>query len=111
MSSNLILGLILLLLVIISVKQRIFLQRYREKNWEVIGESKSSPLSKALVNLIGVAGGIYLSLVLLCTFLELELPMRVRLGRYSMEPLATISIALAIVQPYFQKVVMTWRKI
>ncbi|OPX86237.1 MAG: hypothetical protein A4E53_03147 [Pelotomaculum sp. PtaB.Bin104] len=111
MSSNLILGLIVLLLVLLSVKERIFLCRYREKNWEAIGESKSSPFSQALVNLIGVAGGIYLSLVLLCTFLELDLPMRVNLGRYSLEPLATISIILAIAQPYFQKVVMAWRRI
>lgn len=111
MPSNLIIWLIVLLLVMLSLKERVFLQRYREKNWEVIGESKSSPLSKALGNLIGVAGGIYLSLVLLCTFLELQVPIRVQMWQFSVEPLATISFFLAVAQPYLQKVVMAWRKI
>jgi len=111
MPSELIVGLIVLLLVIFSVKERIYQYRYREKDWATIGESKASPLSQALANLIGVAGGIYLSLVLLCTFIELQLPERVHLGQFSLEPLATISIILALAQPYLQRVIQAWRKV
>jgi len=111
MSSEFILGLIVLLLVILSLRERIYQYRYREKDWGVIGESKTSPLSQALANLIGVAGGIYLSLVLLCTFVELEIPSRVHLGQFSLEPLATISIVLALAQPYLQRVIQAWRRI
>lgn len=88
------------LLVILSVRERVKLQKFRDKNWDVIGESKSSPLSRALANLIGTAGGIYLSVVLLVTFLELKVPERVNVMNLSMEPLAAISIVLALIQPF-----------
>ncbi|MCG9967754.1 hypothetical protein L9W92_06765 [Pelotomaculum terephthalicicum JT] len=111
MLNGLLFGTVVLLLVVFSVRERVKQQRYREKDWGVIGESKSSPLSKALTNLIGVAGGIYLSLVLICTFVELQLPARVHLGHYSLEPLAAISIIMALAQPYILKVIQAWRKI
>jgi hypothetical protein len=72
----------------------------RDKNWDAIGEAKSSPLSQAIVNLVGTAGGIYLSLVLVQTFLEFDVPRYVHVGGFALEPLATISIALAIAQPF-----------
>ena len=72
----------------------------RDKNWDAIGEAKTSPLSQAIVNLVGTAGGIYLSLVLLQTFLEVQTPRSIALAGMDLEPLATISIALAIVQPF-----------
>ncbi|OPY59094.1 MAG: hypothetical protein A4E55_00463 [Pelotomaculum sp. PtaU1.Bin035] len=111
MSSGIILGLIVLLLVIISLRERVHQHRYREKDWGSIGESKSSPLSQAMANLVGVAGGIYISLVLICTFIELQIPARVHLGQFCLEPLATISIILALAQPYLQRVIQSWRRI
>lgn len=111
MPDGLLWTLVVFLLVVFSVRERMKQHKYREKNWEVIGESKASPVSIALTNLIGVAGGIYLSLVLMCTFLELQLPERVYLGRYGLEPLAALSISMALVQPYLQRIVHAWRKI
>lgn len=110
MPWDLCIGAAVLLLVVCSVRERVRQQRYREKDWSTIGEAKSSPLSQAIANLIGVAGGIYLSLMLLCTFIELELPARVRIGSYAIEPLAIISIMLAIGQPFGQRVLQVWRK-
>jgi len=92
-----------LVLVVFSVRERMRLIRCRDKDWDVIGESKSSPLSRALTNLLGMAGGIYLSMVLLVTFLEANIPEQVNIGTVSLEPLATISILLAIVQPFVLK--------
>jgi len=111
MPSGLLLGMIVLLMIIFSVRERVKQYRYREKDWGSIGESKSSPLSQAIANLVGVAGGIYLSLVLLCNFIELQLPVRVCLGQFSLEPLATISIIVALAQPFLQRVIQAWRKI
>lgn len=111
MIHGLSLGIVVLFMTVLSVRERIKLYSYREKDWGTLGESKSSPLSMALTNLYGVAGGIYLSLVLICTFVELQLPERVHLGQFSLEPLAAISITMALVQPYFQKVFQVWRKI
>ncbi|MEW5952957.1 MAG: hypothetical protein AB1815_04255 [Bacillota bacterium] len=92
--------LVVTLLVVLSVRERMSLLMYREKSWDEIGEWKSSPLSRALTGLVGTAGGIYLSFVLLATFLEIKVPETVQLAGVSLEPMAALSIALAIVQPF-----------
>ncbi len=101
MQFNLLLFVLLVLLaVVLSIRERVRWQTMREKDWDTIGEAKSSPLSRAITGLVGTAGGIYLSLVLLQTFLELAPPQHVHVGDIALEPLATVSIALAIVQPF-----------
>lgn len=111
MSSGWILGMVVLMLVAFSVRERVRQRLYRDKDWTAIGESKSSPLSEALGNLVGVAGGIYLSLVVVTTFVELQLPHRVQMAGLSLEPLATVSILMALLQPFLQKVLIAWRKV
>lgn len=111
MLSGMILIIAILFLVGISVRERVLLYKYREKDWGAIGEGKSSPLSQALANLVGVAGGIYLSLVVIATFMEVQLPERIHLGELSMEPLAAVSILMAVAQPYMQRIISAWRKI
>jgi hypothetical protein len=111
MPGGLIFGLILFLLVVFSVRERIRLRLYREKDWGVIGEGKVSPLSQALANLVGVAGGIYLSLVVLVSFLEVQLPPCLQIGPVSVEPLAVVSFSLALLQPFALRVFWAWRKI
>ncbi|MTI82840.1 MAG: hypothetical protein FH756_02855 [Firmicutes bacterium] len=103
--STLIVMVVALGMVGISIRERVRLINYRDKDWDAIGESKSSPLSSALTNLVGMAGGIYLSMVLLLTFLEANIPESISLGSVSLEPLATVSIILAIVQPFVLNVV------
>lgn len=93
-------GLMVLLLFVVSIRERIKWRTMRDKNWDAIGEAKTSPLSQAIINLVGTAGGIYLSLVLLQTFLEVEMPRSIALAGMDLEPLATISIAMAIIQPF-----------
>jgi len=101
--------LIVLLLVVLSVRERIRLRTMRDKNWETIGEAKVSPLSQAITGMVGTAGGIYLSLVLVQTFLELELPRFIHVSGISLEPMATVSIALAIIQPFATRLLI-WRR-
>lgn len=62
--------------------------------------SKSSPLSKAVSELVGTAGGVYLALGMLASFLGLELPERIGSNTFGLDPLAVISICLALAQPY-----------
>lgn len=111
MLSGIILIIVILLLVSISVRERILLYRYREKDWSAIGEAKSSPLSQALVNLVGVAGGIYLSLILIATFMDVQVPEHIHLGGLSMEPLAAVSILMAVAQPFMLRIISAWKKI
>lgn len=111
MTGKVIIGLVVLLLVVLSVQERVRQLMARQKDWESIGETKSSPLSQALANLIGVAGGIYLSLMIMVAFLEINLPEVVQVGGLSLEPLALISIILALAQPFLQKIVDSWKRI
>ncbi|MCL6634144.1 MAG: hypothetical protein K6T29_00015 [Peptococcaceae bacterium] len=111
MAGGIVIGLVILLLAALSVRERVRLRLLREKDWSTIGEPRASPLSQALANLVGVAGGIYLSLVLAVTFLELQMPERVEVCGYSLEPLAAASILAALVQPYLQRVINAWRRI
>ena len=111
MAGVIIFSLLVLLLVILSLRERVHQGYLREKDWEVIGEAKSSRVSQALTNLIGVAGGIYLALMIFVTFLELQIPERISFGRISLEPLAAISILISLIQPYFLKVVNAWKRL
>jgi len=97
--------LIIILLVVLSIRERVRSMNRRDKEWDVIGEAKSSPTSRALTGLVGTAGGIYLSLVLMQTFLELELPPNVQMGSIALEPLAALSIAIALLQPFAMRFV------
>ncbi len=63
-------------------------------------EPVPSPFSKALIQLVGIAGGIYLALAFLMSFLSVELPERVKALGFSIDPLALLSMLLAVVQPY-----------
>lgn len=91
--------LVVLLLLVFSVRQRVQNMAIRERAWDG-SETKSSPLSEALTGLIGTAGGIYISLVMLFSFMELSLPEKIEVFRVGLEPLAAVSFALAIIQPF-----------
>lgn len=95
---------IILILLILSIKERIGWQYMREKNWDTIGTAKASPLSQAITGTVGTAGGIYLSLIILKTFLELDMPDLVYVGSLAMEPLASLSVTLAIIQPFAMRI-------
>jgi len=111
MAGEIIVGLTILLLVALSVRERMLQHMSREKDWSAIGEAKSSPFSQALANLVGVAGGIYLTLMIMVTFMELQVPERIQVCGFSMEPLAAVSILMALAQPYLHRVINAWRRI
>ncbi len=90
-------GLVLLALLVLgyfAVKERAFWNMRRSI------EPVSSPFSRALVQLVGVAGGIYLALGLFASFVNLELPDRIKAWGFGLDPLAVAAILLALVQPY-----------
>ena len=63
----------------------------------------SSPLAKAVGQLVGIAGGIYLALDLLTTFLSVDIPEQIRTLGFNIDPLAVFSILMALVQPYLTR--------
>ena len=102
MTGSILVAILATLLIFFSVKERLKQNRFR-KEWDVIGENKSSPLSESLAALVGTAGGIYLSMVMLTTFLEIDIPSRVNIHTVSLEPMAALSFLLAIISPYINK--------
>lgn len=94
----------------LSIKERMRFSMWREKSWDSFPENKPSPFSQAVLNLVGLAGGIYLSLVMFLDFLKFQLPERIHLGQVQLEPLAAISVALAIIQPFVSRLFILRRR-
>ena len=93
------LGVMVFALIIFSVKIRLDNKAIKERSWDG-SETRPSPVSEALTGLLGTAGGIYLSLVMMFSFMELKVPGKVNLFSVAIEPLAAISFTLAIIQPF-----------
>ncbi len=65
-------------------------------------EGVSSPMSRAIQATVGYAGGIYMTLVMLASFLQVEVPEKVIITNgFRVEPLAFIAVILALIQPFF----------
>jgi hypothetical protein len=95
------LGIILLVFgVAASVRKRRYRLMWRSK-------STSNQLATALSQLVGTAGGIYLSLELLFSFLKIPEDWWSD-SMFMVEPLAVISLFIAILQPF---VLSGWAKL
>ncbi len=90
------------------------LQRVREKRrtqaQEYPEHAKPSPLSDALQELIAMAGGVYLSLLLLVSFLQISLPEKIALYGMEMETLAFFALVLALMQPFILSILAQAKK-
>lgn len=62
-------------------------------------QAVNSPLAEAMQQLVGIAGGIYLSLVMLVSFLGIAPPEQICFLDMLLDPLALLSILLACLQP------------
>ncbi len=92
---------VLLIVLYLSVGQRI---KMKARLYKDLGELPTdplpSPVSTALTEMLGVAGGIYLALVMAVSFLQIDIPSKVDIFGVNIEPLALIAVILALVQPY-----------
>ena len=78
--------------IVVSVRARKYRMMWRS-------QSTSNQLAAALSQLVGTAGGIYLSLELLFSFLKIPENWWSD-SIFMVEPLAVISLLLAILQPF-----------
>lgn len=76
--------------------------RARQKKMMWRSPHISGSLGKAISQLVGTAGGIYLSLELLLTFLGIPESVWNPPSVYYFKPLAAFSLFIAIFQPYAQ---------
>ncbi|EHQ91312.1 hypothetical protein [Desulfosporosinus youngiae] len=98
------LGVTLLVMgIIVSVRERKYRLMWRTS------QPSSNILAAALSQLVGTAGGIYLSLELLFSFLKIPEDWWNN-SVFFVEPLAVISLLLAILQPFVLKAWIRLRK-
>lgn len=88
----------MLVLTWFSVLMRVRLIEQRQSTAPVI-DPKPSPLSQAVQQLVEAAGGIYLALIMLVSFLQLNVPEKVFLLGVGVDPLALFSLLVASLQP------------
>lgn len=94
-------GLLVVFLVLIGLSLWLRVRHYRDSIAGV--ETKPSPVALAVQELVATAGGVYLAIVALTSFLKLDMPDRVSLMAVDADPLAVTAIVLAIVQPVFTR--------
>lgn len=93
-----------------SVWLRVWCLRRKFNNLPALEQYKPSPLSLAVQDLIGTAGGVYLSLVMLISFLKINIPDKTELYSVSFDPTALIAVVLAIIQPLASEVGSYFKK-
>lgn len=64
---------------------------------------KSSPFSAAVQELIATAGGVYLSIIALVSFLKLDIPEKMIALGIAFDPLALLAIGIAVTQPWWRR--------
>ncbi len=93
---NILISVMLLIGIFFSLRTRRKMMMWRST-------PASGALAKAITQLVGTAGGIYLSLELLFNFLGLPEKIWNPSSLYYFKPLAVFSLFIAIIQPYGQK--------
>lgn len=85
-------------------------EKARQKDREIslirgrdLPEPRPTPLSQGLVDLVAVAGGIYLALIMVASFVGYELPGPTSFLGGRVDPVAVLSIALAVVEPFISR--------
>lgn len=98
---RIILILLFLALIIWAVHSRLCIKKTRTLEKEA---TIASPASKALAEIVAIAGGIYLSLILVTSFLKVNMPEKVMVsGNWSLDPIAMTAVVIALLQPVVLK--------
>ena len=64
---------------------------------------KQTAFSMAVQELVATAGGVYLSIIALISFLKLNLPEKVSVLGVAFDPVALLAIGVAITQPWWSR--------
>ena len=100
---NILLLVVIVILIVFAVREKTR-QRKATSVSSIPEEIKPSPVSQALTELVAIAGGIYISLLVITTFLDLELPATVEIFSVEIDTIAGIALALALIQPFILRI-------
>ena len=95
--------LLVMALVFLSIRERVWQRRRRFENGGGQPAPIESPISHAIVSLVGVAGGIYLALIMIVEFLKIPVPAKAEFLGVRFDPIAAISLLIAIIQPFLAR--------
>ncbi len=105
---KILISILLVLGIVLSIQTRRKMMMWRSP--QSFSSDGSNPLAKAITQLVGTAGGIYLSLELLLNFIGIPENIWNPPSLYFIKPLAVLSLIIAIIQPYALKFVSYLRK-
>ncbi len=108
MSWMLLVPLLILLFIFIAGNKKVATRRFyflrpffNEENMpDDFDNFKKGPLAMAMLEIVAMAGGIYLALITLVNFLKLSIPDLVSIYGVSFDLLAAISLVLSILEPF-----------
>jgi len=95
---------LIVVLIIFAIREKVKQKIKAVPLYDMPEEAKSSPVSQALTELVAIAGGIYIALLLITTFLGLELPDKIKIISVEFDTIAGIALFLALVQPFVLKI-------
>lgn len=101
-----VIAIIILVLCYFSIRRRL---RIKSMTFLKEGASRtavspvSSPLADSIKELVGVAGGIYVAVTALASFLKITLPSKATIAGIEFDPIAAIAILIAVIQPYLSR--------
>ena len=104
MHMEILLLVLVVVLIVFAVKEKVKQKIKAAPFYDMPEEAKASPVSQALTELVAIAGGIYIALLLLTTFLGLELPAKITVISIEFDTIAGIALFLALVQPFVLKI-------
>lgn len=69
-------------------------------------DTRQTPLSQGIVDMVAIAGGIYLSLVMVANFVGYAVPGNVPFLGGEVDPVALIAVTLALVEPFLSRLLV-----
>ncbi len=97
-------AILVLMLVCLVIAGSIYLRVSNYRNTLDGVETRSSPLALAVQEMVATAGGLYLSLIMLVSFLKIDLPSKILFQGITVDPAALLSIGLTVLQPLFFRI-------
>lgn len=96
---------LLILLLLIGASQKVYLKRQKVVKIKTVRRNNNTGLfSNALFELVSAAGGVYISVIMLITFLEIQIPEKWPVLAVSLDPIALVSLILAAIQPIIVRI-------
>lgn len=92
--------------MLIGASQKAYLKRQKvAKTKTVRSDNNTGLFSNALFELVSAAGGVYIAIIMLITFLKIQIPEKWPVLDVSLDPIALVSLVLVAIQPIIVRLI------